>query len=164
MRLPKTALLLALPLSFLSSLGAAALARTTLLQVFAFNDATGNCPQTLTAYETFNYYEGGGSTDGMVQLRTVATDIRLDRVDDYSATWVGTLKPEFSSCRGSAGMASMDGEPYQGHSYIRTQFADGQATVILDMTGMGGPNGTMPEIVEQTLREGNPRWTWAVAD
>ncbi len=160
----KTTLFAMLPLGLLIGSGAPAAARTIQMDVFTTNDGTGTCPQTLTAYETFNYFEGGGSTDGMVQLAAAATNIRPDTTDEFSATWIGDLKPEFSDCVGSAGMALSDGNPHEGPSYIRVQFTGGQARVILDMTGIGGPNGTMPVIIDQTMREGNPRWTWAVAD
>jgi hypothetical protein len=100
----------------------------------------------------------------MVKLRDIATDIRLVGSDDFSATWVATLKPDYAECHGSAGISVLDGEPYGGHSYLRLQFAAGQVTAILDMTGWSDANGFTAVILYQGLREGNPRWTWGGTD
>ncbi|NER81309.1 MAG: hypothetical protein F6K42_17430 [Leptolyngbya sp. SIO1D8] len=159
------AVLWALPLSLLSNLGTVALARKADLQVFPSNGPVANCPQALVAYETPQPYSPGGyATDGMIQLSEIATDISISQVDDFSVTWIGTLKPEYFDCQATAGIISFDGEAYQGHSYIRAQFADGQVKVILDMTGVRDANDFTTEIIYQGMRDGNPRWTWGGTD
>ncbi len=100
----------------------------------------------------------------MIHLSAIATNINLSEANDFSATWTGTLKPEYANCVGTAGITEVDGDPFQGNSYIRVQMAEGQAKVILDMTGMGDANGFTSSIVDQTLRDGNPRWAWGGTD
>lgn len=161
------ALLWALPLSLLSGLGAAAFARKADLTVFPSNDleTLTDCPQSLIAYETLRpYSQGGYATDGMIQLREVATDISVSQVGEFSVTWIGTLKPEYRNCQATAGIVSLDDEDYQGHSYIRAQFIDGRVEAILDMTGVRDANNFTAEILYHGMREGNPRWTWGGTD
>ncbi|MEM8804589.1 MAG: hypothetical protein AAGF01_00890 [Cyanobacteria bacterium P01_G01_bin.38] len=161
------ALLWGLPLSLLSNWGVAAYARTADLTVFPSNDleTLTDCPQNLIAYETLQpYSQGGYATDGMIQLSAIATDIRVDQVGEFSVTWSGTLKPEYANCQATAGIVSLDGEAYQGHSYIRAQFIEGQVEAILDMTGVRDANNFTAEILYHGLREGNPRWTWGGTD
>ena len=159
------ACLWALPLSLLANLGAAALATTIELNVLPLNGPESNCPEKLNAYETARPRSPGGyATDGMIQLAAIATDISATQKDDFSATWTGTLKPEYSNCKASAGMSVIDGEAHQGHSYLRVQLVGGRATVILDMTGMRDANNFTAILLEQTLRDGNPRWAWGGTD
>lgn len=160
------ALLGGLPLSLLSSLGSAAWANTIDLSVLPLLDApAANCPDNLIAHETRQpYSEGGFATNGMIKLRDIATNIQVSQSDRFSATWVGTLKPEYQNCQASGGMLSIDNEAYLGHSYIRVQLADGQVKAILDMTGMRDPNGFTTVITFNGLRDGNPRWTWGGTD
>ena len=78
------ALLWALPLSLLSNLGATAWAKKADLSVLPSNDSLGNCPENVVAYETPQpYTQGGYATDGMIQLREIATDISVSQVDDF---------------------------------------------------------------------------------
>lgn len=160
------ALLWALPLSLLGNLGAAALASKTELTVLpSLRSAEATCPDQLVAYETLRpYTEGGSATDGMIQLKEIATDISISQMDDFTVIWSGTLKPEYADCEGTAGISILDGEAFQGHSYIRVQLSDGQARAILDMTGISDANGFTRVILDQTMREGNPRWTWGGTD
>ncbi|MEL6232365.1 MAG: hypothetical protein AAFR24_20865 [Cyanobacteria bacterium J06627_3] len=159
------ALLWALPLGLLSNLGTAAWARKADLSVLPSNDSLGNCPENVVAYETPQpYTQGGYATDGMIQLREIATDISISQVDDFSVTWVGTLQPDYANCEATAGIVSLDGEDFRGHSYIRVQLSDGQAKAILDMTGVSDTNGFTAVILYQGMREGNPRWTWGGTD
>ncbi|MEL7068520.1 MAG: hypothetical protein AAGN15_07690 [Cyanobacteria bacterium J06581_3] len=161
----RKALLWSVPLSLLSSLGMSALAETIEMRVLPMNGPGVGCPETLTAFETTRPPAPGGyATDGMVQLAAIATNITATSRDDFSATWVGTLKPEYRNCTASAGIYSKDGERFWGHSYLRSQLADGQVKVILDMTGMGDANGFTSTLIEQTMRNGNPRWTWGGTD
>ncbi|MFQ4138829.1 hypothetical protein PGN35_021195 [Nodosilinea sp. PGN35] len=158
------ALLLSLPLSLAG--GATALASTIELSVLPLLDGPeARCPEGLIAHETPRpYAEGGYSTDGMVKLRDIATNIRLSASDRFSATWVGTLKPEYRNCQASGGMVRLDGEDYEGNSYLRIQLVNGQVRAILDMTGMGDANGYTTVILFKGLRDGNPRWTWGGSD
>lgn len=159
------ALLGSLPLGLVSNLGAAALANTIEMSVLPTNGPIAACPEGLIAHETSQpYFEGGYATDGMIKLRDVATNIRLLQSDDFSTTWVGRLKPEYRHCEASGAMDSIDGEAFQGNSYIRIQLVDGQIRAILDMTGMSDANGFTTVITFKGLREGNPRWTWAGTD
>lgn len=156
---------LSLPFSLLVNLGAAAVASTIELNVLPFNGPELSCPEKLVAYETARPRSPGGyATDGMIQLSAIATDIAATQKDDFSATWTGTLKPEYANCKASAGMSVVDGEDNQGHSYLRVQLADGKATVILDMTGMRDANNFTATLLEQSLRDGNPRWAWGGTD
>ena len=91
----------AIPLSLVSSLGAAAFASTIDLEVLPLttqsNPQGSGCPATLRAYETPNPSQVGGfSTQGMIQLSAIATDISVAQSDKFSATWVGTLKAPIS--------------------------------------------------------------------
>ncbi|MBW4481139.1 MAG: hypothetical protein KME14_01210 [Tildeniella torsiva UHER 1998/13D] len=160
------ALLTSLPLSLVSGLGAAALASTIDLSVLPLlTGPEARCPEGLIAHETPRpYVEGSFSTDGMVKLRDIATNIRLSQSDQFSATWVGTLKPEYRNCQASGGMVNVDGEAYEGNSYIRIQLINGQVKAILDMTGIRDPNGFTTVIIFKGLRDGNPRWTWGGSD
>ena len=162
----RKALLWAFPLSWLSSLGAAASASTIQLKVLPLlNGPRAGCPTAIIAYETLRpRTEGGSATDGMVQLSAIATNITLDQTDAFSATWTGQLKPEYRNCQASAGMFAVDSEPYGGHSYIRTQLINGDVKVILDMTGMRDANNYTSTLIDQTMRDGNPRWTWGGTD
>lgn len=160
------ALFTSLPLSLASGLGAAALANTIDLSVLPLlSGPEARCPAGLIAHETIRpYVEGSFSTDGMIKLRDIATNIRLSQSDQFSATWVGTLKPEYRACQASGGIVSVDGEAYEGNSYIRLQLVNGHVKAILDMTGMRDPNGFTTVIIFKGLRDGNPRWTWGGSD
>lgn len=158
-------LLWSLPLSLLMNLGATAFATTIKLNVLPLNGVEGGCPQRLIAYETLQpYREGGYTTNGMINLSEIATNITNSQSDAFSTTWVGTLKPEYQNCQASGGMSSLDEEVYRGHSYLRVQLVDGQVKVILDMTGMRDANGFTTVITYKGMREGNPRWTWGGTD
>jgi hypothetical protein len=156
---------LGLPLSVLSHLGAAAFGITLELPVLPTLNSTGQCPEQLIAYETPRpYSEGGYARDGMIQLSEIATDIELTDTDIFSTTWVGTLKPQYRDCEGSAIISSLDGEAFSGQSYLQVQLANGQATVELDMTGIPDANGFTATLLSGELRDGNPRWAWGGSD
>ncbi|MGB3570857.1 MAG: hypothetical protein WA783_02665 [Phormidesmis sp.] len=156
---------LGLPLGLLSSLGATALATTIEMKVLPVNGPALGCPTSLTAYETGRPPAPGGyATDGMIQLSAIASNVSATQLNDFSATWTGTLNPEYRNCKATAGMSSVDGEVYSGHSYLRVQLIDGQARFILDMTGMRDANDFTATLIEQTMRDGNPRWSWGGTD
>jgi hypothetical protein len=151
-----------------SLLGNGAMARTFEFKVRPLLTSSSNaspCPDRVIAYETPKpYQEGGYSTDGMVNLSAIATNISLSKSDPFSATWVGTLKEGFKNCRAAAGIANVDSAPYPHHSYMRLQFLEGKVYFILDMTGLQDANGYTTQILEKTMRAANPRWNWGGTD
>ncbi len=152
------------PLSILGNLGAA-FGMTLELKLLPTLESTGQCPEQLIAYETLRpYSEGGYARDGMIQLRDIATDVQLSGSDAFSTTWVAALKPQYVDCQGSAIINSMDGEAYGEQSYLRVQLADGQATVVLDMTGIPDANGFTSTLLSGEVSDGNPRWAWGGTD
>ena len=154
-----------LPLSILSNLGAAALGITLELNVLPSLESTGQCPDQLIAYETLRpYSEGGYGRDGMIQLSDIAMDIELTDSNTFSTTWVGTLKPQYGDCQGSAIINTIDDEAFSGQSYLQVQLADGQVTVMLDMTGIPDANGFTSTLLLSEVRDGNPRWAWGGTD
>ena len=162
----RKALLWALPLSLVGNMGSVALARKADLTVLpSLESPEKGCPENLVVYETPRPYSPGGfATDGMIQLREIATDIRISQADQFSVTWIGTLKPTYANCEATAGFTLFDGEAYEGSSYVRVQISDGTARAILDMTGIADANGFTSVIIFQGMREGNPRWTWGGTD
>lgn len=152
-------------LALLGSSQTAASATTIELDVLPTNGPIATCPEQLIAHETPQpYFEGGFAIDGMIKLRDIATDIRVLQSDPFSTTWVGTLKPEYGTCEGTAIIDRVDGEDFQRHSYLQVQLVDGQAKAILDMTGIEDANGFTSSIIFNGLRQGNPRWTWGGTD
>lgn len=154
---------LALPMSLIFH--QVARAETIELKVFPVNGPDQSCPEQVIAYQTRQpYQEGGYATDGMVNLSAIATNITLSPEQPYSATWVGTLKPQYLNCKGTAGMIKIDGKDHLGPAYIRLQMVKGKAKVILDMTGLQDVNGFTTQIIKRSIRQGNPRWTWGGTD
>lgn len=158
-------LLWALPLSLFTSLGSAALATTIELDLLPSLDNDGTCPDQLIAHETLRPpVEGGFSRDGMIKLRDIATNVRVAASSPFRTTWVATLKPQFRDCEATAIINRIDTEPYEGHSYIQVQLANGEVTASLDMTGLPDANGFTSTLLFGGLRQGNPRWTWGGSD
>lgn len=159
-------LLWTLTLNLLSSLGSVALAtKADLIILPLLDSSTTGCPEKLVAYETPRPRTPGGyATDGMMHLAEIATDINVAQADDFMAVWAGTLKPEYADCEATAGISTVDGEDFQGHSYLRVQLSDGKAKAILDMTGVSDTNGFTSVILSQEMRDGNPRWAWGGTD
>jgi hypothetical protein len=154
-----------LPLALLAI--APAYASTLELKTLALNDAqpSKGCPAKVIAYQTAKpYQEGSYATDGMIQLAAIATNIQLTQTTPFAAIWSGSLKPQYKDCRATAGLSVVDGSPYEGHSYLRMQIINGQAFVILDMTGMRDANDYTTVILFKGIRDGNPRWTWGGTD
>jgi hypothetical protein len=100
----------------------------------------------------------------MIQLSAIATDIELIASNSFSTSWVGTLKPQYGDCQGTAIINNLDGEAYAGHSYLQVQLAEGQATVVLNMTGIPDANGFTSTLLASEMRDGNPRWAWGGSD
>ncbi|NCJ08165.1 hypothetical protein GS597_16950 [Synechococcales cyanobacterium C] len=159
-------LLGSLTLGGFAAWGVPALASTLILKVYptlATNPTL--CPTQVIAYQTARpYQEGSYATDGMVQLAAIATDIGLLQRSPFSATWTGRLKPQYRNCQATAGITTLDGEPFQGHSYLRLQLNDGRVAAILDMTGVPDANSFTSTLLFNGMREGNPRWAWGGSD
>lgn len=156
-------LFLVLPISLV--LQRRALAETIELQVLPVNGPEQSCPQKVIAYQTPQpYREGGYAVDGMVNLSAIATNITLSPEQSFSAIWVGTLKPQYQNCKGTAGMVRLQDEDRAGHSYFRLQMEQGKVKMILDMTGLQDANGYTAQILKTSIQQGNPRWTWGGTD
>jgi hypothetical protein len=159
-------LLRILSLGIFPVLSAPVLASTIELRLHPAGESTSvDCPEKAIAYQTPKpYQEGGYQTDGMVRLQEIATQISVTQTDPFSVTWIGTLKPQYQNCQATAGMTSIDGQPYPEHSYLRMRLLNGKAYFILDMTGMQDANGLTPVILYNGMRQANPRWTWGGTD
>ena len=155
-----------LPFGVILAIATPVMARTIELKLFPVNGPFTGCPSSVIAYETPQpYREGSYATDGMLQLRSIATDVSLFKVDPFTVTWVGTLKPQFRNCQATASMWVVDGQAHKGKfSYVRLQLLDGKAYAILDMTGMPDANNFTTVITYKGIRDGNPRWTWGGTD
>jgi hypothetical protein len=151
--------------AILSLANSPASAKTVELQPHPLSEPPVTCPKKVMAYETPKpYREGSFETDGMVDLSVIATQVTLGPVDPFSVTWVGTLKPQFKNCQAGAGMTTVDGEIFSGHSYLRMRFLSGKVYFILDMTGLQDANNFTTVILKKNIVKGNPRWTWGGTD
>lgn len=149
--------------------GGAAIAGTIELRVSPLltrtTPPTMRCPDTLTVTETRQpYREGSYGIDGRADLTPLARDVAIASSDPFSVTWVGTLQPQYRDCQAAAGMVSIDGEDYQGHSYLRLRLTEGKAYLILDMTGLRDPNNYTTVIINQGVDHGQPTWSWGGSD
>jgi hypothetical protein len=144
----------------------AAMANTIELKPFPLLDTQNlRCPDKIVAYQTAKPYQEGSFTwDGTVLLGAIATQISVAKVDPFSVTWVGTLKPPYQKCRASAGVSQVDGQPSSEQSYLRMQFLGGKVYFILDMTGMRDANGYTTTILRKEIVKGNPHWQWGGTD
>lgn len=147
----------------------AAIASTIELQVSPLltrtTPPTMGCPDTLTVTETLQpYREGSYGIDGRADLSDLARDVAIASSDPFSVTWVGTLQPQYRDCQAAAGMVTIDGENYQGHSYLRLRLTEGKAYLILDMTGLRDPNNYTTVIINQGVDHGQPTWSWGGSD
>ncbi|MGV0026578.1 hypothetical protein [Phormidesmis priestleyi] len=128
-------------------------------------DSSVRCPDKVIVTETSRpYREGGYTIDGSANLSAIVENFTIATTDDFSVTWVGKLKPQYSKCKATAGMAKVGGETYQGHSYLRLRFVGGKAYLILDMTGMNDANNLTTAILKKSVRNGNPIWSWGGTD
>jgi hypothetical protein len=152
--------------AILSLANSPASAKTVELQPHPLSDPPQvTCPKKVMAYETPKpYREGSFETDGMIDLSAISTQVTLGPVDPFSVTWVGTLKPQFKNCQAGAGMTTVDGEIFSGHSYLRMRFLSGKVYFILDMTGLQDANNFTTVILKKNIVKGNPRWTWGGTD
>jgi hypothetical protein len=146
------------------SAGAANIEMQVLTAIEAQNSG-GRCPDKVIVTETPRpYREGGYTIDGSANLGAIVENFTIANTDDFSVTWVAKLKPQYSKCKATAGMAKVGGETYQGHSYLRLRFVGGKAYLILDMTGMTDANQLTTAILKKSVRNGNPIWSWGGTD
>lgn len=156
--------------SGLSGLSAgAAIAGTVELQVSPLLSRTTSpnmsCPAKITLTETNQpYREGSYGITGLAKLDKIATNFTIAGSDAFSVTWVGVLKPQYSQCQAAAGMVKVNGQPYDGHSYLRMRLTGGKAYLILDMTGMRDPNNYTTVIIKKAIEKGIPTWIWGGSD
>lgn len=126
---------------------------------------TSRCPDTIKVTEAYQpYREGSYEIHGTAELKDIASNFEITDRDPFSVTWVGTLNPKYSECQAAAGMVRVEGEAYQGHSYIRMRFMDGKAYLILDMTGLRDPNNYTTVITQAAVQHHRPTWSWGGSD
>jgi hypothetical protein len=155
-----------LPLLFNSIATAQTKPRQIELKVYSQNDRKQSCPSKVIVTEKPQpYREGGFATDGTVNLTALATKISRLRNNDFSVTWAGKLKPQYAKCSGSAGITKVDGANYDGTTnYLRMHFVKGQVYFSLDLAGGFDANGYPLVVVKNSLKNGNPTWTWGGTD
>jgi hypothetical protein len=123
------------------------------------------CPTEVSLTQTPRpYAEGGYTTDGSASLGWFAREFRIEKSDEFSVTWVANLQVKYRSCKGTAGITKYNDEQFEGHSYLRMRFENGKVYLILDMTGMRDANGLTPVILNRSVKNGNPVWTWGGTD
>ncbi|MBW4469025.1 MAG: hypothetical protein KME45_01325 [Stenomitos rutilans HA7619-LM2] len=141
-------------------------AGTLEMQVYpAIDTQTVRCPEKVTLTEKPQpYREGGYTIDGSANLSQLADRFSVASADEFSVTWVGTLKPTYRQCKATARIVKNDEEAYLSHSYLRLRFTGGKVYLILDMTGMSDANGLTTAILRKGVRNGNPVWSWGGTD
>ncbi len=123
------------------------------------------CPTEFSLTQTSRpYYEGGYTTDGAASLGWFARSFKIEKKDEFSVTWVAKLQVKYSNCQATARITKINGESFDGHSYLRMRFINGKAYLILDMTGMRDANGLTTVIIKQDVKNGNPLWSWSGTD
>jgi hypothetical protein len=125
----------------------------------------GRCPAKVVVQQSGEpYQEGSFAWNGTAALGAIATQVKVAKVDPFSVTWVGILKPPFQGCRASAGIVKVDSQKFSTHSYLRMQFLNGKVYFILDMTGLEDPNGLTMAILRHETVKDNPHWRWGGTD
>ncbi len=128
-------------------------------------DPNVRCPTKAVVTETLQpYREGSYTIDGMANLSAIADGFTIASSDDFSVIWVGKLKPHYRRCKATARIVKSDNEDFSGHSYLRMQFVNGKAYLILDMTGMSDANSLTTAILKQSVRGDKPVWSWGGTD
>lgn len=166
MRLLSSILGISIGVSLLSS--PAAQAANLELQVFRAIDTQNprvRCPAKVLVTETPQpYREGSYAIDGQANLSEIANGVTIAQSDNFSVTWVAKLKPQYRQCKATARIVKSGNEPFSGHSYLRMRFVEGNAYLILDMTGMSDANSLTSAILKQSVQRGNPVWSWGGTD
>ncbi|XGV94894.1 MAG: hypothetical protein ACAF41_19395 [Leptolyngbya sp. BL-A-14] len=141
-------------------------ARSIEMDVYrAIDTQTVRCPERVMVNEQPQpYREGGYTIDGSANLSQLADRFTIASTDEFSVTWVGTLKPAYRNCKATARIVKNDNEAYLSQSYLRLRFTGGKVYLILDMTGMSDANGLTTAILRKGVRNGNPIWSWGGTD
>jgi hypothetical protein len=136
------------------------------LKINSQNEQKSNCPSKFTITEKAQpYREGGFATDGTANLGLIATNISMTTSNNFSATWVGTLKPKFAKCLASGGITTVDSQKYEGNTnYLRIHFVKGKVYLMLDLAGASDPNNYPLILLKKGIKNGNPSWTWGGTD
>jgi hypothetical protein len=123
------------------------------------------CPAKATVIQQGQpYREGSYASDGSADLSSIATGWKIATTDDFSVTWVGTLRPMYAKCKATAGITKYGKEDFAGNSYLRMRLVGGKAYLILDMTGMRDANEQTTVILKKETKNGKPTWTWGGTD
>jgi hypothetical protein len=123
------------------------------------------CPTEFSLTQTPRpYYEGGYTIDGSASLGWFARPFQIDKSDDFSVTWVAKLQVKYHNCKATARVTQVNGERFEGHSYLRARFVNENVYLILDMTGMSDANRLTAVILKKDVKNGNPIWTWGGTD
>ncbi len=123
------------------------------------------CPNEVSLTQTPRpYAEGGYTIDGSASLGWFAREFRVEKSDEFSVTWVAKLQIKYHNCKATAGITKVNGEPFEGHSYLRMRFVNDKVYLILDMTGLNDANRLTPVILKKSVKDGNPTWTWGGTD
>jgi hypothetical protein len=140
-------------------------ARSVEMQVYPTLNSSGRCPEKLTLTEQPQpYREGSYTIDGSANLSQIADRFTVASSDEFSVTWVGTLKPAYRQCKATARNVKSGTEAYLGHSYLRLRFTGGKVYLILDMTGNSDASGFTTTILRKGVQQGNPTWSWGGTD
>jgi len=137
------------------------------LSVYPLNtrDSFPICPTEVSVTQTPRpYYEGGYTIDGSASLGWFARAFKIETSDQFSVTWVAKLQSKYQNCQASASITKINDEDFQDHSYLRMRLIDGNAYLILDMTGMRDANSLTPVIIKKDVKNGNPIWSWSGTD
>lgn len=123
-----------------------------------------SCPTEFNVTETSRPYEGGATSEGSASLGWLAGPFKIENRDEFSVTWVAKLQAKYHNCQATARITKINDRPFNGHSYLRMRFIHENAYLILDMTGMTAGRDSMPSILKQDVKDGNPTWSWSTPD
>ena len=120
-----------------------------------------SCPTEFNVTQTSHRNEGGATIEGSASLGWLAGPFKIENSDEFSVTWVAKLQAKYHNCQATARITKIGDKPFNGHSYLRMRFIHENAYLILDMTGLTAGRDSMPAIVKQDVKDGNPTWSWA---
>lgn len=123
-----------------------------------------SCPTEFNVTQTSRRNEGGATIEGSASLGWFAGPFKIENSDEFSVTWVAKLQAKYHNCQATARITKINDRPFDGHSYLRMRFIHENAYLILDMTGLTAGRDSMPAIVKQDVKDGNPTWSWASPD
>ena len=125
-----------------------------------------SCPSNFTLNETTQpYREGSFGTDGKANFGAIATNISVLASNQFSVTWVGTLKPQFAKCIASAGITTFDGKPAEESlNHLKMHFLKGKVYLMLDLAGAADPNQLPLVVLKKGVNKGTATWSWGGSD